>query len=283
MLGHKAYQVISRYYKTFVTFRNYDDKLRETNIFNKSQIIDAVNAFDLENIKKIIQTMKPKYILNCIGIIKQKETIKNAKLAIFINSLFPHLIADICSKMGSKLIHISTDCVFSGKTGNYTEKDVSDAEDFYGKSKYLGEVGYRGHLTIRTSIIGRELFTNYSLVNWLVSNKNKEVPGYKNAIYTGLTTIALSKEIVRIINKFPHLHGLYHVSSERISKFDLLVLINKIFKLKVNILPNYDYFCDRSLTFTKYQKQTNYRPYSWKSMIYEMYADKTNYGRRENS
>jgi dTDP-4-dehydrorhamnose reductase len=277
MLGHKAFQIFSRYFDTYVTFRSFDPPLKHTNIFDEKKIIDKIDAFEFDSIKKAISLTEPNIVINCIGIIKQLKEVQNRRISIYINSLFPHLLVEYCTALGSKLIHISTDCVFSGKKGHYTEDDVSDAEDIYGKTKYLGELDYGNSLTIRTSIIGHELFSHVSLVDWFLSQKNKVVTGYKNAIYTGFPTITLCYEIVRLINNYPQLTGLFHVSSEKISKFNLLSIIKKNYKINVTIKPDEDYHCDRSLNSEKYMRLTNFHPQPWEEMIHQMHEDYLNY------
>lgn len=277
MLGHKAYQILSKDFDAYVTFRRFSVQLKNTKIFDEKKVFDNVDAFRFHKIINVIDKVKPQIILNCIGIIKQSKEVVNQKFLIYINSLLSHLLAEYCEKVKAKLIHISTDCVFSGKKGNYTEEQVSDAEDLYGKTKFLGEVSYGNNLTLRTSIIGRELFSNLSLVDWFLSQESKTVNGYTNAIYTGVTTITLCNEIKRIINKIPYLSGIYHISAEKISKFDLLNLIKNVYNLNTEIKHYNDFYCDRSLDSTKYRKETNFHPPSWEKMIREMYCDSTSY------
>ena len=173
------------------------------------------------------------------------------------------------------MIHISTDCVFSGKKGNYLESDESDAEDLYGRSKFLGEVAYPPHsITLRTSIIGRELKTHLGLIEWFLSQKDGDtIHGYKRAIFTGFTTDELSRVIMNEVIPHPELTGLYHVSSDPINKFDLLQMTNQAFGKKINILLDEDFFMDRSLDSTRFRQATGYQPPSWAEMIQEMAQD----------
>ncbi|MEP7146167.1 MAG: SDR family oxidoreductase [bacterium] len=282
LLGHKAYQILSKEFETYVTFRSFDDKLKNKKIFDENRIFSNVNAFEIELIRKIITGLQPDVVLNCIGVIKQHKESLHHKLSIYINSLFPHLLSEICEDTNSKLIHISTDCVFSGRTGNYTEHDLSDAEDLYGKSKYLGEIDYGNTLTLRTSFIGHELFNNLSLADWFLSHEGKSVHGYTNAIFTGFPTITLCNELIRIIKSHFELKGLYNISSEKITKHELLKLINKIYRSNIVIKPFKDFYCDRSLDSGKYVNGTNFKPKGWEEMITEMYEDKlkTNYDKK---
>jgi dTDP-4-dehydrorhamnose reductase len=278
MLGHKAYQILSRDFDTYGTFQNFNTRQNQTGLYNENNIIDKIDAFDFQSVKKVIDKIKPDVIINCIGIIKQLKKATNPKISIYINSLFPHLVEEACRERNCKLIHISTDCVFSGKRGDYTEYDISDAEDLYGKTKFLGEVFQSKYaLTLRTSIIGRELFTASGLVEWFLSQDHKTVKGFVNAIYTGLTTNALCKEIGRIIHGYQNLSGLFHVSSNKISKHSLLELIKSILRLDIQIVPYEEFRCDRSLDSTRYRSATNFVPPSWEEMIQEMFQDPTHY------
>jgi dTDP-4-dehydrorhamnose reductase len=277
MLGHQAYQRFKKHFTTRVTFRRFDDKLQQTHRFDKRDVIEGVDGFDIVSVQRAIDEVKPDVVLNCVGIIKQLKEAYNPKISIYINALFPHLVAERCKENGARLIHISTDCVFTGSKGDYTESDKSDAEDLYGKTKFLGETNYDtgGALTLRTSIVGHELFTNVSLVDWFLSQNGKRVNGYTRAIYTGLTNLALADEIIRVINDFPTLAGLYHVSAEKINKYDLLMLIKKIYNLNIEVTPFADFFCDRSLDSSRYRAATGFVPPTWEQMITEMHLSKT--------
>lgn len=273
MLGHTAYKVLSAEFDTYATFKKVDTRLKNTGLFDPGKICDGVDAFKFKTVCSAIDSIKPQVVLNCIGIIKQNKDIADPKAAIYINALFPHLLAEQCEYASAKMIHISTDCVFSGKKGDYTEEDMPDDNKPYGRTKFLGEVGYGNNITLRTSIIGRELFTGVSLVDWFLSQRNKKVNGYTNAIYTGLTASALCKEIARIIKSFSSLKGLYHVSAEKISKYDLLKLINEVYKLNITVVPYEDFRCDRSLNSGRYRRMTDFVPKSWPEMITDMYKE----------
>ena len=175
-----------------------------------------------------------------------------------------------------KIINISTDCVFDGKKGNYSENSNDLAKDIYGVSKYLGELQSYNNLTLRTSIIGHEIKNKFSLLEWFINNKNKDVDGYKNVFFSGVTTNELTRIINLIINKFQNLNGIYHISSTKISKFDLLTKINEIYKLEKNIKSLKNKRLDRSLNSQKFRKITRIKIKSWSKMITEMYHDKIN-------
>lgn len=277
MLGHKLYQLLSRHHDVYGTVRGDMSTIEKYRIFNRDNVIQNVDAYDQHAVQQVIRSIHPDVVINCIGIIKQVEEAKNYISAISINALFPHLVAEFTASLGIRFIQISTDCVFSGKKGNYLETDVSDAEDLYGRSKFLGEVKQKNTLTLRTSIIGRELSRSVSLLDWFLSQKGRTVNGYTHAIYSGLTTIALVAEINRLLTEFPALTGLYHVSSDPISKYDLLGIVNEQFNLGVDLVPQPSFRCDRSLNSEAYRLQTRFSPLPWATMIKELFDDTTEY------
>ncbi len=207
-------------------------------------------------------------------------TAKNAVKTLELNAVFPHRLAELAEQCGARLINISTDCVFDGVNGNYTENDLPNAQDLYGKSKSLGEVTGEKCLTLRTSIIGRELKTQHSLVEWFLSNEGKSVKGFTNAIYSGFPTVVLADIIERLISEFPQMHGLYQVSSEPINKFDLLQLIREAYRADIKIEPDADFKIDRSLNGTKFKEATGMIFPDWQTMIRRMADDNAPYQKR---
>ena len=279
MLGHKLMQVLSHEHTVTGMVRRNASVLLDLQVFSKMTILENVSTDNIETIRKAIDTANPDVIVNCIGIVKQLSTAKDPLQSISVNALFPHQLAKICQLKNICMIHLSTDCVFSGRKGYYSEEDFSDAEDLYGKTKFLGEVDYPGCLTIRTSIIGRELETKHGLIEWFLSQEGKSISGYKNAIFSGLTTLALSEIIAQIIVEYPALHGVYQIASEPISKFDLLCLVKKIYGLTISIEPDETIINNRSLNPGKFKKETNIKIPSWEYMIEEMYRDPTPYAK----
>jgi dTDP-4-dehydrorhamnose reductase len=174
------------------------------------------------------------------------------------------------------MIHFSTDCVFSGKKGNYLESDQSDAEDLYGRTKFLGEVSYPHSVTLRSSIIGRELKTRLGLIEWFLCQKGS-VHGYKNAMYTGFTTDEMSRILLNVVIINPGLSGVYHVASDPISKYDLLRLVKEKLSLQTEIIPDEDFRCDRSMDSSRFRSLTGYTPPSWEQMIEELAANSSFY------
>jgi len=190
---------------------------------------------------------------------------------------FPIKLSKWAKKNNSKVINFSTDCVFDGKTGNYSEDSPTNATDIYGKTKSLGEIRDDNSLTLRSSFIGFELYNKTELLEWFLSQKGT-VKGFKNAIYTGLTTLELSKVVENILLSYTKMTGLYNISSEPINKYDLLMLIKKKFKLNTEIIPDESFHCDRSLDSTKFRKEFNYIPPSWETMVDEL-AEEYNRGK----
>jgi len=277
MLGHKLMQVLAREHAVAGTMRRNVSVLSEHPSFSKMNLIGDISADKLGTICAAIDNVNPDIIVNCIGIVKQLPAAQDPLQSIAINALFPHQLAQICRQKNIRLIHMSTDCVFSGKTGCYREEDPSDAEDLYGKTKYLGEVDHPGCLTLRTSIVGRELDTSHGLIEWFINRDGSTVSGYKKAVFSGLTTLALSEIIAQIITKYPSLSGVYQVASEPISKYDLLNLVKKTYGMTVTIEPDETVINDRSLNPEKFKKETNIKIPSWEYMIKQMHLDPTPY------
>jgi dTDP-4-dehydrorhamnose reductase len=277
MLGHKLAQKYRDDYEVLATVRSSYASYARYGIFDSKTIIGGVDILNIDTAVGVIGDIKPDVVINCIGIIKQLKEAEDPILSLKINSLFPHQLANICRAAGARFFHISTDCVFDGKKGMYTEGYFSNATDLYGRTKYLGEVNRPGCLTLRTSIIGRELNTANGLIEWFLSNKGKKVKGFKKAIYTGFTTIALANIIKNIIDNFPNLSGLYQVSSEPIDKLNLLNIVKDKFKLDIEIEPETKTSIDRSLDSSRFRKETGFVPASWDRMIEEMSQDKTPY------
>ncbi len=277
MLGHKLYQIFEEHYDIWGIVRTSYSSYAKYGIYSPKNIIGGIDVLNFESVVMAVADVKPDIVINCIGIIKQLKEAKNPILSLRINSLFPHQMANLCRASGARFFHISTDCVFDGKKGMYTERDPSNATDLYGRTKFLGEINQDGCLTIRTSIIGRELYTTRGLVEWFLSNKGGKVRGFQKAIYTGFTTIALANIIKDIIENHPDLSGLYQISSGPIDKFSLLNMIKDAFGVSVEIEPESQTCIDRSLDSARFREKTGFKPSSWEKMISDMAADKTPY------
>jgi len=277
MLGHKLWQTFASRFDTYVTLRRTFSCYSHFNLFDQIHTLENVSVEDFDSVVGAIGKVQPDVVINCIGVVKQAEQARDPLTCISINALFSHRLAQLRQSRGFRLIQISTDCVFSGRRGNYTEDDLSDAEDLYGKTKFLGELDYDDCLTIRTSIVGRELGTSYGLIEWFLSQEGKTVSGYAKAIFSGLTTGALADVIGMIISERRNMQGVYHVASEPISKFDLISLVKKTCRLNVQIERDETVVHDRSLNAEKFNQATAFTPPSWGDMVEQMYLDPTPY------
>lgn len=282
MLGHKLCQELKVKHDVFTTLRGDSSKLRDLDIFDGIDFIEHVNVIDTESVKSAIENAKPDVVINAVGVIKQLPSSADVINTLSVNSIFPNRLAELSPKFGFRLICVSTDCVFNGEKGNYTEADPPNAYDLYGQSKRFGEITMANCLTLRTSIIGRELGTSHSLVDWFLSNRGGSAKGYTNAIYSGFPTIVFADIIDNLITEHAELSGLFHVSSEPISKFELLSLINDAYKADVKIEPFADLKIDRSLNSDKFRNITGFHPEPWPEMIKRMAADETPYDKWKN-
>lgn len=274
MLGHKVVATLSRRFEVAATARNRLPVDPQKLGVKPEQIHYGVDVENPDSIMEIMQRIKPDVVVNCVGIIKQLAQANDPIKCLTINSLLPHRLAVMCSLMNARLIHISTDCVFAGKTGMYKESDPSDAQDLYGRSKFLGETAAPNAITLRTSIIGHELGTNFSLVDWFLSQQGKTTRGFKWAFFSGLTTLALSNVIADVIEKHQNLTGLWHVAVDRIDKDTLLNLIKERYDANIEIIPEDDQpLLDRSLDASRFNQATGYQPQPWPELIDQMYQD----------
>jgi len=272
MLGHTLFTWLSetRSFDIYATARNLTGLTKRFSPELLARVRIDVDAHNFDSILGVIADIKPDIVINCIGIVKQSPAANDYRMSISVNALLPHRIALACNSVGARFIHISTDCVFNGGKGGYTENDTPNPTDFYGKTKLLGEVKYDHCLTLRTSIIGHELKGKYGLIEWFLAQKEK-VRGYTSAIYSGFPTIELARIIGEYVIPNEELSGLYHVSSAPISKYNLLKLTADIYDRKIEIEPWPDYCSDRSLDSTLFRRATGYEPPSWPLLINKMW------------
>jgi dTDP-4-dehydrorhamnose reductase len=236
----------------------------------QQNLLANVNVLDFDTLVGAFEKIRPDVVINCIGLIKQLADANDPLAALPINAMLPHRLAKLCALSGARLIHISTDCVFSGRKGMYTESDPSDAEDLYGKSKYIGELHDVPHaVTLRTSMIGRELSGHVGLVDWFLSQEGR-VKGYRKAVFSGLPTIELSRIMRDFVIPNPQLAGLYHVSAAPIDKYALLKQIAEIYGKTIEIVPDDAVCIDRSLDSTRFRQATGYVPPAWPELISTM-------------
>ena len=244
------------------------------NHFSDDSVAKIKVGVDVENqdlLMNLFLDIKPDVVINCVGLIKQLSDSNSPLVALPINSMLPHRLALLCDLVHSRLIHISTDCVFSGLKGAYLESDLSDATDLYGRSKLLGEVYYPNSITLRTSIIGHELSTHNALIDWFL-NQEERVGGYVRAIYSGLPTVELARVIKDFVIPNNSISGLFHVAASPISKYDLLNLVSSVYGKSIEIYKDDSVVIDRSLNSNKFNTLTGYSPPSWPKLINLMHA-----------
>lgn len=273
MLGHTLYKEMSKQKNNYVVYGTTRNANGLNEYFTQEEIKSIRSGVDADNfdtVIKAIASVQPSIIINCIGIIKQLPIAKDPLTAITVNAQLPHRISLVARSANARLIHISTDCVFNGVKGNYIETDASNAEDLYGRTKFLGEVTYPHCVTLRTSIIGHELKTEFSLIDWFMSQKN-EINGFTKAIYSGFPTYEMVNIITNYVIPNEKLSGLYHISSNAISKYNLLEIMKDIYKKEIKINPYDDFVLDRSLNSDKFIKTTGYKAPSWRAMLVDMY------------
>jgi len=247
MLGHKVYKIFKSEtkFKIYTSFRVPNlKKYEKYKIFDKQDCLFSCDVLFYKSLERKIKRIKPGVIINCIGL--TKPHVKDYVETIEINSCFPHRLAKTSQKIRAKLIHISTDCVFSGEKGCYSIEDNPDPIDLYGRSKLLGEVGYGKHLTIRTSMFGRELSSRFLFLEWFLSQKT-EITGFDKVFFSGLTTTEIANVLLKLVKRFPKVSGIIHLAGERISKYKLLCLLRKKYGKDMRIKRDSSFFCDRSL------------------------------------
>jgi len=239
--------------------------------------ISQIDITNSDSIKKIFHQSQFDVLINCIGLIKQRDSLVSDSEMMAINGEFPHRLAQIANSHGTRVIHISTDCVFSGSKGNYLESDSPNPVDVYGKSKLQGEINDSKNLTLRTSHIGRELTVKKSFIEWLVSQKGGHVNGYSHAIYSGLTTQALATTLSKLLLGNSRLTGLFHVSSQPISKLEIINKLNELLDLRITVTPDASVEINRSLNSEKFQKATSICPQTWDEMLSDLCQDQKTY------
>lgn len=272
MLGSAVVDVFSQdsSYEVWGTLRNAS-VLRYFAAEQRPRLLVGVDVLDQDALVRALDTVRPDVIINCVGLIKQLADAKDPLSALPVNAMFPHRLARLCGLAGIRVVHVSTDCVFSGRKGMYTENDTSDAEDLYGKSKFIGELHDFEHaVTLRTSIIGHELNSSFALVDWFLSQTG-DVRGYAKAIFSGLPTVELASVIKEHVFAHPELHGLYHVAAAPIAKLELLSLIADQYKKEIDILPDERLVIDRSLNGERFRQATGYIAPAWPKLIEKMF------------
>lgn len=282
MLGHKVLQrFVAQGYDVTGTVRDAREQspLTRLPLFAGPNILWNQDALDWAALRAMLQDQRPDVVINALGIIKQRQQAQVPTPSIQINALLPHLLTATLSAWNGRLVHISSDCVFNGSRGQYRESDPSDADDLYGRSKCLGEVlDAANAVTLRSSIIGRELRHHQSLLDWFLAQHGGRAQGYRRVIYSGLTTIEMAKVIDLVVHQHPALHGLYQVTTEAISKHDLLALLADAYRLDVTITPADHPESDRSMVGDRFRAATGYVAPSWPELAAALASDPTPYG-----
>jgi dTDP-4-dehydrorhamnose reductase len=274
MLGNAVVRVLSEKtdWQVYGTVRTESSK-RFFQAGIAGNLLAGVDVEQQDSLTQAFIRTRPDVVINCIGLVKQLAEADDPLQAVPINTLLPHRLARLCEMVGARLIHMSTDCVFAGDKGGYRESDFSDANDLYGRSKFLGEVSYSHSITLRTSIIGHELQSAHGLVDWFLSQQGK-CKGYTQAIFSGVPTVVLAGIIRDVVIPRPELSGLYHVAAQPISKYDLLRLVADIYQKPIEITPDDVVAIDRSLDATRFQQATGYVAPPWPELIKLMHAYK---------
>lgn len=274
MIGSTVLRVLSENndWEVFGTVR--DESVKR--FFSKS-IVERLNtSVDVEyqdSLVRVLDQIRPDVVVNCAGLTKHKPEAEDPLVSIPINTLMPHRLAGLCKLIGARLIHISTDCVFSGEKGGYVEDDFADARDVYGKSKALGELNYQHTVTLRTSTIGHELQSQFGLLDWFLLQEGR-CKGYTRAIFSGLPTVVFAQVVRDVVIPHKELSGLYHVAAKPIAKYDLLKLIADVYTKSIEIVPDDNFVIDRSLDAKRFQLATDYVAPEWPELIKLMYAYK---------
>ncbi len=237
------------------------------------RLMDGVDVEHSDVLLKVLDDIRPDVVINCAGLTKHKPEADDPLTSIPINTLMPHRLAGLCKLIGARLIHVSTDCVFSGEKGGYSESDFADARDVYGKAKSLGEVMYPHTITLRTSTIGHELQSKYGLLDWFLSQE-RHCKGYSRAVFSGLPTVIFAQVIRDVVIPHKELSGLYHVAAKPINKFDLLKMIAEVYGKAIEIVPDDKLVIDRSLDGGRFRAATGYVAPEWDEMIKLMHAYK---------
>lgn len=270
MLGHRLLKHFSGRHDARVTLHRPLSDYAASGLFTTGNSFDKVDVCDVDSVRRVLTAFRPEAVVNATGVVKQRAEAAQAIPSIEINALFPHRAAALCAEIGTRFVHMGTDCVFSGNKGHYTEADAPDAGDLYGRSKLLGEVVAPPCITLRTSIIGRELVRKTGLLEWFLAQRGHAIRGYRRAIFSGFTTHEMARIIERVLTGPGPGHGLFQVSSAAISKFDLLTAIRDRMGLNIIIEPDDDFVCDRSLDSSRFRAAFGYQPPSWDAMIDEL-------------
>lgn len=281
LIGHKLYQVLGqRFGNVLGVMHGRADRFQRFGLFAPETIVEGIEAADFGAVSGMLDSLKPDVILNCAGITKRRPEINDPVQAISVNSLFPHLLARWAGDNDSRVIHFSTDCVFDGTIGNYTEESPTTGQDAYGKTKALGEIRYDHCLTIRSSFVGRELSVHSELLDWFLQQEGQKIRGFTQAWYSGISTIEMARIVGDIIEHHPQINGLHQLSIDgRISKYDLLCLARDSFGANIEIEPDDTVNIDATLDSSLLRSKMELKLPDWPQMMAELAAEADMYGK----
>lgn len=272
MLGHKTCQVLASEVDVWATTRTHHSSLSSMLALPENQVLVVPDLTKTQVRDDLFARVSPDVVINCVGVVKQSDQMNDPAMTIEVNSVLPNALAALSDAYGARLIHISTDCVFSGESGMYKEGDFPDALDLYGRTKLLGEPSSEGALVLRTSIIGEEIHGSHGLVAWFLS-QSSPIPGYANAYFSGLPTVVLAEAIRHLILDRPSMRGMYHVASERISKLDLLRLLNEAYNRNCALEVTAQPVIDRSLNGSRFASDAGIMFANWPELVNQLVAD----------
>jgi dTDP-4-dehydrorhamnose reductase len=274
MIGHKLYQILSKVYvETYVVLRRDYNNLTYKKMFNQKNTFSKFDLYEIDKLEIFLNDFQPDIIINAAGITIRRGVDTDINKTLVLNSILPKYLSLWCDLNKKWLIHLSTDCVFSGSVGDYNEKDFPDARNIYGISKSLGEVAGKNSLVLRSSYIGRELENNTELLEWFLRTNETKVVGYKNVIYSGISTLKLAEYILILINDHYRLCGLYNISSQPISKYELLKHFKNKFKKNIDIIESTDHYSNKSLNSEMFFNLLKLPSPNWGSMSEEIFLD----------
>lgn len=269
MLGHELLGQLRARHDTRVTLRQSLEAYASCGLFDSGNAYSDVDVCAPGRVEQVLTDFRPDVVINAVGIVKQRPESHDSILSIEVNSLLPHRLALDCRAVGARLVHLSTDCVFSGERGGYAESDRPDPLDLYDRSKLLGEVTAENAITLRTSMIGLGLYRKSNLVDWFLTQKGT-IKGYRHAVFSGLTTAEIARVITLLIERHRKASGLYHLSAAPISKLDLLSKLRDKLSRKLEIIPVDEPRIDRSLDSSRFREAFSYQPPSWDKMLDEL-------------
>jgi dTDP-4-dehydrorhamnose reductase len=278
MLGHKMWQRLGEQFaECYATIRSPRTAVARYGLYDDDRVIDQLDVMNFEAVLRVLDDVRPGVVVNCIAVTKRREESTEPILSIELNAAFPHKLAQWTCSKGARLIHFSTDCVFDGRTGNYDESSPTNAEDIYGRTKALGEVGSAGALTLRTSLVGREIKERTELLEWFLAQRGRSVRGYRRALYTGVSTLWMTDLVSEVIRHFPDLSGIHQIAAPMLSKYALLVHARDAFGVDVDIQPDDSFVMLRNLNGSRFSSLTGIRVPDWRTMMAGLAADPTPY------